>query len=81
MNVGGTSDPYVIVKIQPGSAHSLLKTQVIKKNLNPEFNETFVTMVRAMLVNDFPNVSFRFQKRREYCRDRSVLKYLTGRGL
>ena len=45
MNIGGTSDPYVIVALQPGAAHSVLKTKVVKKNLNPVFDETFITMV------------------------------------
>ena len=48
MNIGGTSDPYVIVALQPGAAHSVLKTKVVKKNLNPVFDETFITMVKIV---------------------------------
>ena len=47
MNMDGTSDPYVVVTMIPGIAHSLLKTKVLKKNLNPEFNETFLTSVSS----------------------------------
>ena len=48
MDMRGSSDPYVMVTIQPGGAHSQLKTKVVKRNLNPVFNETFLTMVRFM---------------------------------
>lgn len=36
---GGTSDPYVQLRL--GDSKEALKTKVIKKNLNPEWNETF----------------------------------------
>jgi len=36
---GGTSDPYVRLRL--GDSKEALKTKVIKKNLNPEWNETF----------------------------------------
>jgi len=38
MDRGGTSDPYCKLKIQP---HASVKSKVIKKNLNPRWNETF----------------------------------------
>ena len=50
MDMRGSSDPYVMVTIQPGGAHSQLKTKVVKRNLNPVFNETFLTMVRVVRV-------------------------------
>ena len=40
MDVFGKSDPFVKVYVLPG-AHDELKTKVIKKNLNPVFNESF----------------------------------------
>ena len=36
----GKSDPFVRVYLLPG-VHDLIKTEVIKKNLNPVFNEMF----------------------------------------
>ena len=67
MNIGGTSDPYVMVTLQPGAAHSVLKTEVIKKNLNPVFNETFITMVKFLKFKDITDVfsSSDFQRRKK----------------
>ena len=56
MNIGGTSDPYVIVALQPGAAHSVLQTKVVKKNLNPVFDETFITMVTIVESKDMLNI-------------------------
>ena len=58
MNIDGTSDPYVVVTMIPGVAHSLLKTRVAKKNLNPEFNETFLTNVSPHIFKEFVYLSF-----------------------
>ena len=40
MDILGKSDPFVRVFLMPGN-HKELKTKVIKKNLNPLFNEVF----------------------------------------
>ncbi|KAF9199830.1 hypothetical protein BGZ49_010006 [Haplosporangium sp. Z 27] len=40
----GTSDPYVIFKLNGTEVH---KSQVIKKTLNPDFNETFVVPISS----------------------------------
>merc|ERR1711892_376056 len=40
MDILGKSDPFVRVYLMPGN-HKELKTKVIKKNLNPLFNEVF----------------------------------------
>ena len=47
VDMGGTSDPFVVVKLEKVSelnetkVEESYKTQVIKKNCNPEWNETF----------------------------------------
>ena len=51
MDTGGTSDPYTIVQV----AKEKRKTKVIKKNLNPEWAETFEVVVND--VNDILKVS------------------------
>ena len=40
MDTFGKSDPFVRVYLLPGT-HEVVKTEVIKKNLNPYFNENF----------------------------------------
>ena len=40
MDTFGKSDPFVRVYLLPG-VHDVVKTEVIKKNLNPVFNEMF----------------------------------------
>jgi hypothetical protein len=40
---GGTSDPYVITRMEtPHGKSDKMKSRVIQKNLNPDWNETFV---------------------------------------
>jgi hypothetical protein len=51
MDTGGTSDPYTIVQV----AKETRKSKVIKKNLNPEWAETFELVVHD--VNDTLKVS------------------------
>jgi hypothetical protein len=51
MDTGGTSDPYTVVQV----AKETRKTKVIKKNLNPEWAETFELVVND--VNDTLKVS------------------------
>lgn len=36
---GGASDPYVVFKLNGKEVH---KSEVVKKTVNPEYNETFV---------------------------------------
>ena len=40
MDTFGKSDPFVRVYLLPGN-HDIIKTEVIKKNLNPIFDENF----------------------------------------
>ena len=44
MDILGKSDPFVRIYLMPGN-HKELKTKVIKKNLNPLFNEVFKFVV------------------------------------
>ena len=44
MDILGKSDPFVRVFLMPGN-HKELKTKIIKKNLNPLFNEVFKFVV------------------------------------
>lgn len=46
MDIGGTSDPYVKIKLLP-KKKPVYSTKIIKKNLNPLFNETFVFEVMS----------------------------------
>lgn len=39
---GGASDPYFVFKI---NGKEVYKSEVIKKTLNPEYNETFVVPI------------------------------------
>ena len=41
MDVGGTSDPYVKIRLLP-KKKPVFSTQIVKKNCNPLFNETFL---------------------------------------
>ena len=43
MDRGGTSDPYVTLQV--GSQAKPFKTRVVKKNLNPQWHETFQILV------------------------------------
>ena len=49
MDTFGKSDPFVRVYLLPGT-HEVIKTEVIKKNLNPYFNENFKFTV---IINGF----------------------------
>jgi len=63
MDTGGSSDPYTIVQVGPKSngppvsffAKETRKTKVIKKNLNPEWDQSFELVVND--VNDTLKVS------------------------
>ena len=45
---GGASDPYVVFKLNGKEVH---KSEVVKKTVNPEYNETFVQpIVRICLL-------------------------------
>ena len=50
MDLMGKSDPFVKVFLMPGN-HKELKTKVIKKNLNPLFNEVFKFVVSETLIH------------------------------
>ena len=55
MDVGGTSDPYCVLRIdpQPEKSKWKKKTKVITKNLNPVFkNETFTLNLTNLMVRD-----------------------------
>ena len=55
MDVGGTSDPYCVLKIdpQPEKSKWKKKTKVITKNLNPVFkNETFTLNLTSLALRD-----------------------------
>jgi synaptotagmin-7 len=45
LDVGGTSDPYVKVRLMP-KKKPVFSTKIIKANCNPLFNETFSFEVR-----------------------------------
>ncbi|KAF9377648.1 hypothetical protein CPB97_010032 [Podila verticillata] len=47
---GGSSDPYVVFKINGKEVH---KSEVIKKTLNPEFNEKFIVGVGSRAEDQF----------------------------
>ena len=47
MDILGKSDPFVRVYLLPNN-HKELKTKVVKKNLNPVFNESFKFVVRLV---------------------------------
>ena len=49
MDTFGKSDPFVRVYLLPGT-HEVVKTEVIKKNLNPYFNENFKFTVNINLI-------------------------------
>ena len=49
MDTFGKSDPFVRVYLLPGT-HEVVKTEVIKKNLNPYFNENFKFTVNKYLL-------------------------------
>ena len=44
MDIGGTSDPYVVITIEPKPKHkvSKMKSSIKDRNLNPVWNESFV---------------------------------------
>jgi synaptotagmin-1 len=44
MDLGGTSDPYVKLFLLPDKKKKF-QTKVVRKSLNPVFNETFVFKV------------------------------------
>ena len=55
MDVGGTSDPYCVLRIdpQPKKSKWKKKTKVITKNLNPVFkNETFTLNLTNLMIRD-----------------------------
>ena len=54
MDTFGKSDPFVCVLFVPGG-HEEMKTKVIKKNLNPVFDEVFKCEVSLLC---HPNVCF-----------------------
>lgn len=43
---GGVSDPYIVFKLNGKEVH---KSEVIKKTLNPEYNETFVQPIVSVV--------------------------------
>ena len=62
MDTFGKSDPFVCVLFVPGG-HEEMKTKVIKKNLNPVFDEVFKCKVSLLcltyvcFIKDFFKVS------------------------
>ena len=58
MDTFGKSDPFVRVYLLPGT-HEVVKTEVIKKNLNPYFNENFKFTVNINLIE---TIMMDFQK-------------------
>jgi len=76
MNTDGTSDPYVVVTMIPGVAHSLLKTRVAKKNLNPEFNETFLTNISDQCKTLYKQVCFEVFDWERIIKDRKIGKFV-----
>ncbi|KAF9097270.1 hypothetical protein BGX23_009389 [Mortierella sp. AD031] len=47
---GGASDPYVVFKVNGKEVH---KSEVVKKTVNPEFNETFVQPISSRAEDQF----------------------------
>lgn len=43
---GGASDPYVVFKLNGKEVH---KSEVVKKTVNPEYNETFVQPIVSVI--------------------------------
>ncbi|KAI9363900.1 hypothetical protein DFJ73DRAFT_809986 [Zopfochytrium polystomum] len=43
---GGTSDPYCVVNV---NQNTIYKTKILKKNLNPVFNESCMALIRSRL--------------------------------
>ena len=58
----GKSDPFVRVYLLPG-VHDIIKTEVVKKNLNPVFEENFKFPVSFKMVFSF---FFLDNKRKNY---------------
>lgn len=54
----GFSDPYTKVEVNYGTKKVSYKTKIIKKTLNPEWNETFV--VPNFTNEDLSNTSIKF---------------------
>ncbi|KAG0049221.1 hypothetical protein BGZ83_005948 [Gryganskiella cystojenkinii] len=47
---GGSSDPYVVFKV---NGKEVFKSDVVKKNVNPEYNETFVVPIASRAEDQF----------------------------
>ncbi|KAI1312622.1 hypothetical protein EDD11_002931 [Mortierella claussenii] len=47
---GGASDPYVVFRVNGKEVH---KSEVVKKTLNPEYNESFVTPIASRVDDHF----------------------------
>ena len=76
----GASDPFVRVFLMPGT-HAELKTKVVKKELNPTYNDEFSFVVSAKILFVLFVYTFCGSFLQQMFRKRpSFSKFLTGRG-
>jgi len=51
LDIGETSDPYVVLELGEGPMIQVYRTRVMKKNLNPQWNQDFILLVTDVNMN------------------------------